>query len=92
VIRSLVAMLVGVGVGAAAFALLAESQLGDEVSALGAKVGVPAGSGGGGKLLSLVDVVSPGASDRIKTAAIATAVGGAVAAVLTYAIVNEVLS
>lgn len=90
-------LLVGVGVlavaaGAMAFAALAENQLGGAAADLGARLGFR-GKGGSGasQLLQLADVVAPGTSDTLKTAAITTAVGGALAGVLVYAAGRELV-
>ncbi len=85
------AALLSVAVGAGVFALIAEKTLGGELGALGARFGIQ-GSGGASQLLGVLDTVAPGESDKIKTAAIVTALGGAAAGVALYAVLREVLA
>jgi len=87
----LIALALGVAAGAGVFALLAEQTLGGEAATIRAKFGLPAGTGGTSQLLSLLDVVDPGASNSIKTGAVATAVGGAATAIVVYAVASSLL-
>lgn len=89
--NGLIAMVLGVLAGAAATAFIAEQTLGSEVTAVGARLGLPASSGGASKILGLLDAVDPGASTNLKTAAVTTVVGGAAVAVVAYAVASSLL-
>ncbi len=82
---------VAIAAGAAAFGAIAEAELGAELGALASRFGVKS-AGGPSQLLGVLDAVAPGESDKLKTAAVLTAVGGAAAGVIVYAVLREVLA
>lgn len=90
---TIIALLAGVIAGTVVFGVLAESQFSSEAASIGARLGLPASSGASNdQVLKLIETVNPGISGRLKTAALTTAVGGAAAAVLTYALLQRGLA
>lgn len=93
-VGAVVALLIGTAAGTIAFAALADAQVGTEVEAITRRFGIPPAppAAGQSKVFSLLDVVDPGASDRLKQAAVITAVGGAAIGCLAYAVAARVLT
>jgi hypothetical protein len=89
-----IAALVAVAAGAAVTTLVAKQQLGDAVNASLSSLGVPSqviGALGNGDPLAAIQKVSPDSATRLETAWGVSVVGGAVAAVAAYVIVDSIM-
>lgn len=87
----LIGALVGVVLGAAATALIARASLGSAASDTLKRIGVPVDAlgGAGGNPLDTLAKIDPAGATQLETAAAITAVGGALAAVAGYVLVQN---
>jgi hypothetical protein len=92
VLGALLAMVIGTAIGAVVLGTLAQQALNDEATTLARRLGLPPPTSNGGEPLALLDVISPGASERVKKGAITAVVGGCAAAVVANTVARAVLT